>query len=245
MFKSAHMLALTLAGILAGAAYWDAGVGWWSLSGLVYFAFSCLGVTVTFHRFLAHRSFRWRSKWLFRVFALLGTLAGTGSAIAWVAVHKEHHAHSDGEGDPHGPHLGWRHFVPDYDGHVNYMKVRSLMADPYLSFLRRHSAHIIALYLVALFVLGGDQLLAFAGLIPMALTSIFSVLCNFFPHMTGYRNFDTGDHSYNTWWLALPTWGDAWHNNHHARPWLPSFQHRWWEIDISGLVIKLVAEPQH
>jgi len=122
------------------------------------------------------------------------------------------------------------------------MTVRSLMADPYTAFMHNNALYLIAAFYVALWCVGGDQATAFMGLIPQALTSIFSVLCNYFPHKTGYRNYDTADHSYNTWWLALPTWGDAWHNNHHAKPGRASFMHKWWEIDISGLVIRLVAK---
>ena len=242
MFRSIHMLLITAAGLLASVLFWDAGLGWWSVAVVVYFGFSCLGVTVTFHRFVTHKSFNFRWEFLEKFFILLGTLAGTGSAVGWAAVHIEHHAHSDTEEDPHGPHQGWRHFVPDYDNHVNYMKVRRLLADPYIRWLHNYNMYVIVVYWAVLFMLGGVQLLAFAGLIPQAFTSVFSVLCNYFPHKTGYRNFEIEDKSYNTWWLALPTWGDSWHNNHHAKPYLSSFQHNWWEIDISGMVIRLIKK---
>lgn len=240
MFRSIHMVLILLAGPLVAALYWDSGWGWWVTALVFYFAFSCLGVTVTFHRFVTHKSFDFRWKFLERLFILLGTLAGTGSAIGWAAVHIEHHAHSDTDEDPHGPHHGWRQFIPNYDSNVSYMKVRRLLADPYMLWLHNHTTHIIVVYYVVLFLIGGLQLVAFAGLIPQALTSIISGVCNYFTHLTGYRNFDIEDESYNTWWLALPTWGESWHNNHHAKPHLSSFQHNWWEIDISGLVIRLI-----
>lgn len=236
------MLLITLFGIASAFLFWDAGAGWWIAAGVMYFVFGCLGVTVTFHRYLSHSSFKFRWEWTERLFILFGTLAGTGSPIGWVAVHKSHHAHSDAEGDPHGPHLGWRHFIPDYDNHVNYRTVRHLLQDKYIRFLHAHSLHVLIAYYLVLFVLGGGQAVVFLGLIPQALTSIFSVLCNFFPHFTGYRNYDTTDESHNTWWLAIPTWGDAWHNNHHAKPGQASFQHKWWEFDISGVVISLISE---
>jgi len=242
MFRSVYMVIITLAGVLAGVYYWDAEVLWWSLAIATYFVMSCLGITITFHRFLAHRSFEWKSSWLFRVFVLFGTLAGTGSPIGWVAVHKTHHTHSDTDADPHGPHLGWRNFVPDYDGHVNYMTVRSLLGSPYLYFLHNYASYVIIAYWLVLWGIGGMQLVAFMGLIPQALTIIMSVVSNYFSHKIGYRNYKTDDHSFNNWWLALPTWGESWHNNHHAKPARASFSEKWWEIDISGLLIHLLAK---
>ena len=80
------------------------------------------------------------------------------------------------------------------------------------------------------------------GIIPQTLTSIVSALCNWFAHTSGYRTYDTDDDSRNNAWLALITWGDSWHNNHHKKPWLYSFKHKWWELDISSLVIKMVKK---
>lgn len=244
MIRSSHIAAITILGALAFLYFSWVGVsGWWWVSAfLVYFLFSCLGVTVTFHRFLTHNSFKFRYKWMERLFILFGSLAGTGSAIGWVAVHRSHHAHSDKEGDPHGPGTGWRNFFNDYDDDVNYRLVKSLIQDPWLNWMHREGMLVMLSYYGFLFLLGGPPALAFLGLIPQMMTIVVSASCNYFAHLYGYQSYQTDDDSKNTWWLALPTWGDSWHNNHHAKPHLYSFRHKWWEFDISGSIISMIKE---
>jgi fatty-acid desaturase len=242
MFRSIHLVLIALAGILAGVYFWDAGAGWWLAAGLTYFVFGCLGVTVTFHRYLTHKSFEFRWVWLKKLFILFGTLGGTGGPISWAAVHIAHHRQSDKEGDPHGPHLGWKNLLGQYDQHVDLRKVKRHLKDPYLRFLQKHSLHIILIYYVILFVLGGVLAVAFFGLIPQAINSIMGGVLAVSAHHFGYRNFNTKDESTNVWWLALPTFGEAWHNNHHAKPGSASFQSNWWELDISWVVIRMVGK---
>lgn len=244
MIRSVHISAITIAGLLAACIYAYIGIDlyWLLLTFISYFAISCLGITVTFHRFLTHRSFKFRWKWMEKLFILFGSLAGTGSAIGWVAVHKAHHKHSDTEHDPHGPVTGWRNFFNDYDDDVDYMSVKHLVKDKYLYFLHKHGLLILLAFYICLFIIGGINAVIFIGIIPQALTIFISASCNYFAHITGYKSYETGDDSRNTWWLALPTWGDSWHNNHHAKPHLYSFQHKWWEFDISGSIISLIKE---
>lgn len=248
MFRSIHILLTVVAGLLAliWFAWSGAGAAWWWASIAAYFAMACLGTTVTFHRYWAHRSFEFRWPWLRYLFTILGTLAASGSVIGWVAVHKAHHRHSDAPGDPHGPVRGWRNFAPDYDDAVNYRFVRSLMRDPFLRWLHLNGLTVVAAFWGALFLLGGAEALAFLGLIPQAATGVIAAVSNWFTHKgVGYRNFATKDDSANVWWLALPTWGEAWHNNHHAKPDRYSFKARWWEVDISGMVINVLSSKEN
>ncbi len=245
MFKTNHIIAVTVIGTCLGIYYAITGADllWWCAAFGMYFAFSCLGITTTFHRYLSHNSFKFRYRWMERLFILLGTLAGTGSGLAWVAVHKEHHRHSDTEHDPHSPLNGIKGFlVPHYDDRVNYRRVRRLMKDRYVWFLHKRATTVFAVFYLVLFILGGVQAVAFFGLIPQAATSLMSSILNWFTHTHGYRTYETNENSRNVWWLALITWGEAWHNNHHAKPSRAVFKHKWWEIDISGALIALIAK---
>jgi len=177
-----------------------------------------------------------------RLFILFGSLAGTGSAIGWVAVHKAHHKHSDTDKDPHGPMTGWRNFFNDYDEHVNYWSVKNLLKDPYLKKLHKYGLWILLAFYALLFMIGGVKAIVFLGLVPQMLTIVISAMSNYFTHSYGYRTYETGDDSRNTWWMSIPTWGESWHNNHHAKPHLYSFRHKWWEFDISGSIISLIRE---
>jgi fatty-acid desaturase len=244
MIRSFHIVIITMLGILATAYYATVGVDihYWVSALFFYFIFSCLGVTVTFHRYLTHNSFRFKHKLVERLFILFGSLAGTGSAIGWVAVHRTHHVNSDKPGDPHGPATGWRNFFNDYDDDVNYRLVKNLLKDRFLKTMHKYGILVILLYYAVLFALGGINAVMFFGIIPQMLTVLISASCNYFSHLYGYRSYNTEDESKNTWWLAIPTWGDSWHNNHHAKPWLYSFKHQWWEFDISGIIIEIIRD---
>ena len=245
MYKSIHMIAIVVLGIVSTMYYLIVGADWqWWLAAIVMnFVFGCLGVTVTFHRYLTHKSFEFRYSWIERLFSLFGLLGATGSPLGWVGLHKTHHKYADTTKDGHGPVRGWRNFFPDYDYFVSYKDVRYMFKDPYHKFLHNYGAWVIVLYLGVLYLVGGFQTMAFFGLIPQLITGGMSSICNWFTHWKlGYRNYDVPDDSVNVWWLAIPTWGEAWHNNHHAEPWTASFQRKWWEVDISALVIKLVSK---
>ena len=222
------------------------------------------GVTVGFHRLLTHRSFK-TSRLLRAAFAALGSAAAEGPVIDWVATHRKHHAFSDVEGDPHSPHVGqgsgWTGAIKGFmHAHIGWvfsdMEVaderhyaKDLLADPWIRFVDRTFVLWVVLGLAFAFglgvaltgsVIGGLTALLWGGaarifLLHHATFSINSV-CHFF----GRRAYDTGDESRNVPWLAIPTWGEAWHNNHHAFP--TSYRHglRRWQIDPSAGIIRLM-----
>jgi stearoyl-CoA desaturase (delta-9 desaturase) len=244
MFKSIHMIIIVIVAAILAGYFLVTGAHplWWAAALGMNFLSGCLGITVTFHRYLSHQSFEFRWPWMEKFFSLLGLLGGTGSAIGWVALHKAHHAYVDTDRDPHGPPRGWRNFYPDYDTHLRYRFAKHLIKDPFHWFLHKNGAWIIGAYLLALYVFGGLEALAFLGLIPQVITGGVSSVCNWFTHFHGYRTYDTDDNSRNVWWLAIPTWGESWHNNHHANIGDYSFRNKWWEIDISAMVIYLVKK---
>jgi stearoyl-CoA desaturase (delta-9 desaturase) len=222
------------------------------------------GVTVGFHRLLTHRSFKTYGP-LRAAFAALGSAAAEGPVIDWVATHRKHHRFSDVEGDPHSPHVGhcggWRGALRGLlHAHIGWvfsdMEVADerryapdLLADPLIRYVDRTFVLWVILGLAFPFGLGvaltGSVIGGLTGLLWGGAARIFLLhhatfsinsLCHFF----GRRDYNTGDESRNLAWLAIPTWGEAWHNNHHAFP--TSYRHglRRWQLDPSAGVIRLL-----
>ena len=220
-----------------------------------------LGVTVGFHRLLTHRSFR-TSKPLEYAFAVLGSMAVQGPVIGWVADHRKHHAHTDVEGDPHSPHVGHGHGVRGvlrglWHAHAGWLMVeqgradwrryaRDLYEDGGMRFLSRHFVALVVVSLavpaLAGYALSGSVAGAATGLLWGGLVRIFLVhhvtwSVNSICHFLGRRRFETDDESRNVFWLALPSFGESWHHNHHAFPRSAVHGLRRWELDPSGAVI--------
>lgn len=216
-----------------------------------------VGICLGYHRLFTHRSFRtYRPvRWLI---AWLGTLAGQGPLIDWVATHRKHHARSDRDGDPHSPEDGawWSHMLwlmwtngPKERGAEYRRWAPDLMKDPVLRLIDR-------MYLVSHFLLGaalfgvgywvGGLHTALAALSWGMFFRLVYVLhstwfVNSAGHMWGYRNYATRDNSRNLWWVALLAYGEGWHNNHHAYPAMARHGHRWWEFDATFQLIRILA----
>lgn len=216
---------------------------------LGYFLYGCLGIVVTYHRRLTHNSYQ-TYPLLTRVFSVLGCFAGTGSPLAWVAIHINHHLKSDKEDDPHSPlYKGLKIFTLDYVNEVNSdtkWRMRGLVTDKFQRFLHRYYFAILAIYSLVLFMIGGFYLMIFAHWAPAVLTGLMSNVVNYVGHkpswLGGYRSYNLNDQSSNNWLWAIPSWGEAWHNNHHRFPKDYTFKKQWWEFDISGLIINLIKK---
>ena len=230
---------------------------------VVLYTASAFGATVGFHRLLTHRSFQ-TYKPVEYMFAVLGTLSVQGSVIDWVADHRKHHAHADADGDPHSPyghgtgfgsairglwhaHAGWLLTRGHQADGQRYAK--DLVEDRGMVLIDRAFLPIVGLGLALPFALGyvitGGLAGALTGLLWGGLARVFlfhhatfsvNSICHFF----GTRRFDTTDHSTNVFWLAVPSMGEAWHNNHHAFPRAAFHGLRWWELDLSGLMIRVM-----
>jgi stearoyl-CoA desaturase (delta-9 desaturase) len=241
---------------------WGGVLGWSDLVVMfVTYALCGLGITVGYHRLFTHRSFK-TSPALRGLFAILGSAAVEGPVIEWVANHRQHHRFSDRPGDPHSPHLergsGWRGALGGlFHAHVGWLfddtdmaseeqYAPDLLADPVVRFVDRTFVLWVFAGLAFPFALG----LALTGSLDGGLTGLlwggavrmlflhhatFSInsLCHFF----GRRGFATTDESRNLAWLALPTFGEAWHNNHHAFPTSAHHGLRWWQLDPSAWLI--------
>ena len=211
----------------------------WALTFIMFFVYGCLGATVTFHRLLAHRS--WRSpRWFYIFGTIAGTLSMIGSSLAWVSLHYDHHKHTDKQQDPHSPkynllsaYLGGMFVEP------NMRRVTHLLRDPLHIFLHKYYTA-IHISLLCLLMLINPFLAVSLYLAPVALVLIFGGAVNLFCHKYGYKNFDTDDLSKNNLILGYCMWGEGWHNNHHANPANSYLGRKWWELDISGLIIKIL-----
>jgi stearoyl-CoA desaturase (delta-9 desaturase) len=236
------------------------------VSDLIVFAIcyviTGLGVTVGFHRHLTHRAFK-AKRWVRGTLAISGSMAIEGPVISWVADHRKHHAFADVEGDPHSPHVnhgvGLKGALRGlFHAHVGWLFIHThrgnkqryapdLLADPLIKWVDRTFVLWVTVGLLLPFglgyLIGGTWQAALTGLlwggavrmlVVHHVTYSINSLCHFF----GRQAFDTGDESRNLAWLAPITFGEAWHNNHHAFP--TSYEHgmRRWQLDPSRAVIR-------
>ncbi|PSK86226.1 Delta-9 acyl-phospholipid desaturase [Murinocardiopsis flavida] len=240
---------------------WGWALTWVDIAiGLVFYLIGGLGITVGFHRYFTHGSFK--AKRPLRIaLAVAGTLAFEGSVIKWVADHRRHHKYADAEGDPHSPwrfgddwrsvakglyyaHMGWlyldkrktslRRFTPDL------LKDRDIVA------VDRWAGPIFLVSMFAPALIGGlvtwswwGALTAFfwAGLVRLAFQQHVTWSVNSICHTIGEENFEVRDRSRNVWWLAIPSFGESWHNLHHADPTCARHGVLKGQIDISARVI--------
>ncbi|MBV9333130.1 MAG: fatty acid desaturase [Candidatus Eremiobacteraeota bacterium] len=216
---------------------------------IVSYCTGALGVTLCYHRVLTHRSLRLR-KPIEYCFALFGTLALQGDPIRWVAVHRKHHAHADHEGDPHNIELGfkWAHVDWLYRHNIAYPSEEEiaryapdLSADPFYRFLAYAALPLQLALAVALFLAGGWAWVVWGVFVRLVFSYHSTWLVNSAAHMLGYRTYRTTDRSTNCWWVALLSFGEGWHNNHHAFPFSARHGLSWFEIDMTWWHVKLLA----
>jgi stearoyl-CoA desaturase (delta-9 desaturase) len=243
---------------------WGWGITWVELTLLAsMYLLTVLGVTVGFHRLFTHRAFRANTVVQF-VLGILGSMAVQGPLLKWAATHRRHHQFSDHNGDPHSPHhygrgvvgvlrgfwhahLGW-FFVPDPPNLLQYVK------DLRQSRLVRAVSGLFSLW-VALglliptfigFLLIGGWIGAVLGLLWGGLVRIFLVhhvtwSVNSLCHLWGRQVFAGKDESRNNWVCGILALGEGWHNNHHAFPTSARHGLRWWQVDVSYWVIRVLA----
>jgi fatty-acid desaturase len=237
-----HLLAIVALFFFTWKAFFVALFLWW-LSG-------SLGIGMCYHRLLTHRGYK-TPKWVEYVLTVFATLALEGGPIFWVATHRIHHQFSDREGDPHSPidgtwwaHMGW--ILMGKSMHHDSSTLARYTPD-----LAKDKFHVwITKYHYVPMIVLGVILLALGG-IPFVLWGIFlrtvvllqtTWLVNSATHLWGSRRFVTRDQSTNNFWVAILTWGEGWHNNHHAHP--TSVRHglRWYEIDLNWYGIWILSK---
>jgi fatty-acid desaturase len=204
------------------------------------------GISLGYHRLHTHRGFK-TSKAFEYFLAVCGTMAMEGGPIFWVATHRAHHQHSDTGNDPHSPreggfwaHMGWIMFGDRLHetAAVAARYAPDLAADPFYRWLTKY--HWVPMTVVGLLLLGfGGWAMAGWGVFVRTVVGLhFTWLVNSATHMWGTRRFPTRDDSRNSWWVALLTFGEGWHNNHHAHPVSARHGLVWYEFDPSWVTLK-------
>ncbi len=205
-----------------------------------------LGISMGYHRLHTHRSYR-VPRWMEYFFAVCGASTLEGGPIFWVATHRIHHQNSDQPGDPHSPRDGawWSHVGWILFGETNHNNTR--MMSKYAPDLARYNFYVwlnnyhwvpIVLLTGLLYALGGLPLVLWGTCLRVAVGLHATWLVNSATHMWGSRRFATRDDSRNNWWVALISFGEGWHNNHHAHPTSARHGLAWYEFDPSWLLIK-------
>ena len=207
-----------------------------------------LGISMGYHRLHTHRSYK-VPRALEYFFAICGTLTLEGGPIFWVATHRIHHQKSDQPGDPHSPrdgawwsHMGWIMFGESKHNNTALMRkyAPDLAKQPFYVWLNTYHWVPPVLLGVALLVWGGLPMFLWAGCLRTVFGLHATWAINSVTHIWGSRRFATRDDSRNTWWLALLTFGEGWHNNHHAHPTSARHGLTWYEFDISWIQIKVL-----
>ena len=241
-FLGLHLGCLAVAWVgVSATALWVA---------LALYAVRMFAITGFYHRYFSHRTFR-ASRPVQFAFAVLGASSVQRGPLWWAAHHRHHHVHADAPADPHSPrhgfwrsHVGW--FLTRGAFRTDTSRIGDLMKFPELRWLDRYDT-VVPLALAALLYglgealarwapgLGTDglQLLVWGFFVSTVLLFHATVTINSLAHRIGSRRYATRDDSRNNWWLALLTFGEGWHNNHHFFPGSARQGFRWWEVDLT------------
>nr|GMD37323.1 palmitoyl-monogalactosyldiacylglycerol delta-7 desaturase, chloroplastic [Ipomoea batatas] len=232
-----HVLCLFAPFTFSWGAFWAA---FW-----LYVITGLLGITLSFHRNLSHRSFK-LPKWLEYFCAYCGVQALQGNPIDWVSTHRYHHQFCDTERDPHSPYEGF------WFSHMNWLfdtnavvekcgrpaNVGDLEKQPFYKFIEK--TYIIHPILLAalLYAVGGFPYIVWGMGVRIVWVNHITWFVNSVCHVWGSQPWNTGDLSRNNWWVAILGFGEGWHNNHHAFEYSARHGLEWWQVDMTWYVVK-------
>jgi stearoyl-CoA desaturase (delta-9 desaturase) len=242
--------------VLALGAFFT-GFSWVALLALVVtYSVRVFALTAGFHRYFSHRAFKTSRLFQF-VLGWVGTSSAQLGPMWWAANHRHHHQHSDKEEDIHSPvvkdafwaHIGW--VLCRAYGEIQQDRIKDLNKYPELRFIDRfHVLPVLSLILV-LYICGtvlnayfpglgtsGMQFVMWGFFVSTVLVYHVTFCVNSVTHIIGKKRFKTDDESRNSWWVALLTFGEGWHNNHHRWPFSARQGMYWWELDLSYLVLR-------
>ncbi|GAA4372355.1 acyl-CoA desaturase [Actinomadura verrucosospora] len=250
-------------GLLGAVPFlWGWGIGWTDMAIFAFlYPLNAIGITVGYHRHFTHGGFK-AKRWLRIALAILGGQAMHGSVVRWVADHRRHHKYADQEGDPHSPwaygpgvwgltkglyhaHMGWLFgkertsrgkYAPDL---LKDRDIRFLSLDPVYAVIVL-STFLVPMGLGALLTWswhGAVTALFWGGVMRVFVGDHITFSINSICHVFGKEDFRTRDRARNVWWLAIPSFGESWHNLHHADPTCARHGVLKGQIDISARVI--------
>ncbi len=230
--------------VFALLAFHPAFFSWSAVAVMVLLCWASggLGVTLGFHRLLTHGSFQ-TPRLIKYLLTAIGCTTLQGSPVQWVGTHRLHHAESDTDHDPHTPRHGftWAHMLwcmtRNPNGHVARDAAKDLLRDRVMAWLDRNYLLPALVLGVLLYLLGGWSWVIWGMCVRTVIVYHGTWFVNSAAHTWGYRNFNTTDGSRNTWWVAILSFGEGWHNNHHAHQRSAAHGLKWWEFDITYLTI--------
>jgi len=219
-----------------------------AITAVLYWMAIGFGIGMGYHRLLTHRSYK-VPRFFEYFLAVCGTLTLEGGPIFWVATHRVHHQNSDQDGDPHSPteggfwaHMGWIMFGDAKHNDTRAMSkyAPDLGKDPFYVWLNQY--HYVPLVILGLTLLAfGGWAMVYWGIFLRVIVGLHATwLVNSATHMWGERRFKTKDESRNNWWVAILTFGEGWHNNHHAHPTSARHGLAWYELDITWIQINFL-----
>ena len=234
------------------------GFSWVALIALAvtYFA-RVFALTAGFHRYFSHRAFKTSRTFQF-LLAWVGTSSAQLGPMWWAANHRHHHQHSDKEEDIHSPvirdafwaHIGW--VLCNAHSEIKYDRIKDLTKFPELKFIDRFHVLPVLSLILSLYAIGwalksmnpalgtsGLQLVMWGFFLSTVFVYHVTFCVNSVTHIIGTKRFATNDESRNNWWVALLTFGEGWHNNHHRYPSSARQGMYWWEIDLSYYILRL------
>lgn len=236
-----HLLGVGV--IWTGLPLWDV------LLGILLFGVRMFAITAGYHRYFSHRSFQTSRLFQF-ILAFLSQTSAQQGVIYWAAVHRHHHRYSDTPEDPHSPrvygffyaHVGWIFDRRNFCDHYDYSGVKDLLQYPELRWLDRHRYLPAILLGIATYIIRGWSGLIVGFVLSTIVLYHATFAINSLAHGVGRRRFFTGDESRNNWFLALLTFGEGWHNNHHYFPSSARQGFRWYEVDLTYMILKVLEK---
>lgn len=235
------------------------GFSWTALIAvIVTYVVRVFALTAGFHRYFSHRSFKTSRAFQF-VLAWVGTSSAQLGPMWWAANHRHHHQYSDQPEDIHSPvlksafwaHIGW--VLCRAYGDIQHHRIKDLIKYPELRFIDRFHVLPVAMLIALLYAIGaglnayfpslgtsGMQLVMWGFFVSTVLVYHVTFFVNSVTHIVGKKRFVTNDESRNSWWVALLTFGEGWHNNHHRWPFSARQGMYWWEFDLSYLVLRML-----
>lgn len=200
-----------------------------------------LGINIGFHRYLTHKSFT-TNKFIEHILLFCGTIALLGTPLTWSISHINHHAYPDKQGDPYSPHRisTWDYLMTRFEP-VKHARLgmKQLTMNKTCMFYHNNYLRVISIYCLLLVLINPLFVLYFFS-IPATLALYLILVTNILCHTRGYRNFDTNDHSTNNILISILTLGEGYHNNHHNDPSNYNNRVKWYELDITGIIIRMI-----